>query len=471
MGVNKGDVIGALSTNCLEYFDVYGAAQKGGFIVSPFNVRLQPDELEYLINYSEATTLFVGLGSEEVVSFLISRLPKVKNFISLGRSAPNMIWHGDLLTDYSSEEPDVQVDEDAPFFICYTGGTTGLPKGAVYSQRTSMDNTRTVVIGFGLGPTDKHVLVMPSHHVGGFDGPACHFYVGGSTVIMDMAKPFNPAETLQVIQDEKATGIMVVPTQLMAMINLPDLDRYDISSLKRVFYVGSPIPLEALKKAIKLWGPIFTQGYGQTEAGPNVLYLRSEEHNVLDRPPEEQKVLHSAGRPFIGVRVRIVAEDGTDVEPDEVGEILIQSNHIMNGYWQKPEETATAIVDGWLHTGDMGYYDELGYIYIVDRKKDMIISGGENIYPREVEEIICQHPSVLEAAVIGVPDPYWVERVHAVVVLKRGGSVTAEELVDFCKGRLARYKAPKSVEFAESLPRSSVGKILRRDLRARYQAV
>jgi acyl-CoA synthetase (AMP-forming)/AMP-acid ligase II len=228
--------------------------------------------------------------------------------------------------------------------------------------------------------------------------------------------------------------------------------------------------LEVLKKAIKLWGPIFSQGYGQTEAGPNAVCLRSEEHNILDKPPAEQKVLRSAGRPFIGVHVRIMDEGGKDVEPGEVGEIILQSNHIMKEYWHRPEETARAIVDGWLHTGDMGYYDELGYIYIVDRKKDMIISGGENIYPREVEEILCQHPSVLEAAVVGVPDPYWVERVHALVVLKKGTSVTAKELVDFCKRRIARYKAPKSVEFAESLPRSSVGKILRRDLRARYRA-
>jgi len=228
------------------------------------------------------------------------------------------------------------------------------------------------------------------------------------------------------------------------------------------------MPLEVLKKGMKVFGPIVAQGYGQTESGPNISHLSREDHNVLDRPEKEQRKLRSAGRPDIGVQVRIVDEKGNDVQPGEVGEILARSKHIMVGYWHKPEETNTTLVNGWIHTGDMGYCDEEGYLYIADRKKDMIISGGENVYPREVEEVLYQHPTVLEATVIGVPDPYWVERVHAVVVTKKGASTTAEELTAFCKKHIAGYKTPKTVEFVDSLPKNAAGKILKRELREKY---
>jgi len=204
-----------------------------------------------------------------------------------------------------------------------------------------------------------------------------------------------------------------------------------------------------------------------TESGPVLCYLREEDHQVLDKSPEEQKILLSCGQPCLGVHVRIVNDQGEDVETREVGEIIVQGN-IMLEYWKKPGDTQEVVKEGWLHTGDMGRYDEKGFIYIVDRKKDMIVSGGENIYPREVEEILYQHPAVKEATVIGIPDSYWVERVHALVVLKEGASVTSDELIDFCKKRIARYKAPKSVEFVESLPKTPSGKILKRELRQKY---
>jgi len=469
MGVKKGDVLSILSWNCLEYTYIYGAAMKGGFIASPFNPRLQADELDYLINYSEANTLFVGPELVEMANSLRPRIPKVKNFVSLEGPAPNMICLRDLVASHPSEEPDVQVEEDDPLFIFYTSGTTGIPRGALYDHGRAIDDTRTIVIKLGLQPGDKYIQIMPLFHAGGAKQMWAYFYVAGSSVIMPQ-RSFDPRATLQAIQDEKATDIHIVATHLAVFFTVPDVDKYDLSSLKRMFYAASPMPLELLKKGMEKWGPIFIEAYGSTEDGPSVTTLSRKQHDVLDRPPEEQKVLTSAGFPDIGVHVRIVDDKGNDVEPGEVGEIVVRSKHNMVEWWHKPDQTRETVVDGWVQTGDMGRYDEKGYIYIVDRKRDMICSGGENIYPREIEEVLYQHPSVVEAAVIGVPDPYWVERVHAAVVLKEGATLTAQELIDFCKQRIARYKAPKSLEFVDALPKSPAGKILKRELRETYWA-
>jgi long-chain acyl-CoA synthetase len=465
MDAKKGDVLGILSWSCLQFVEVYGAAMKGGFIASPFNPRLQTNELEYIINYSEANTLFVGPELVEMANSLRPRLPKVRNFISLEGSAPDMIAYQDLLESYPGQEPDAQVDEDDPVCIIYTSGTTGVPRGALYTQRRFVEDAKTLVIDMGLQPGDKRVQITPLFHIAGNTHFRASLYTGGCNIIV---KFFDPAAALQIIQNERATHMDFVPTHLVAMLNLPDLNKYDISSMKFLWYGGSPMPLEVLKKGMKIFGPLFAQGYGQSESGPAISHLSKEDHNVLDRPKKEQEKLVSAGRPDIGVQVRIVDDEDNDVEPSELGEITVRSKHVMAEYWHKPDDTQANIVNGWLHTGDIGYYDEEGYIYIVDRKKDMIISGGENIYPREVEEILYRHPAVLEAAVIGIPDQYWVERVHAVVTTKKGASTTAEEIIAFCKKNLASYKAPKSVEFVDSLPKNPAGKILKRELREKY---
>jgi acyl-CoA synthetase (AMP-forming)/AMP-acid ligase II len=464
MGVKKGDVLGVVSWNCLEYLDVYGAAMKGGFIISPINVRLKTDELEYLINYSKANTLFVGPEMVELVNSLKPRLPNVKNFISFEGQAPRMSCHRDLLAKYSREEPDVQVTEDDPLYIIYTSGTTGVPRGALFTQGGSREDIRTKVLEKALEPGDTYVILIPLFHVIVSEMLAL-FYIGDRSVII---KFFDPAETLKTIQDEKATDIFVVPTHLAAMLALPDVKKYDVSSVKRVSYGGSPIPIELLEKALTVFGPIFVQAYGQSECSI-ITYLRREDHDVLDKSPEEKKILNSCGRPCIDTHLRIVDEKENDVETGEIGEIIVLSKHNMIGFWQKPEDTAATIINDWVHTGDVGYCDEKGYIYIVDRKRDMIISGGENVYSREVETILYQHPAVAECAVIGVPDPYWVEHVHGVVVLKKGATVTPDELIAFCKKRLAGYKAVKSVEIVDALPKNSTGKILKKELRKKWE--
>ena len=464
LGINKGDPIGLLSWNCLEYAIVYGAAMKGGYILSRFNPRLGNEELDYLINYSEVNTLFVGPELSNAVATLKPGLPRVKNYISLEEKSEGMIHLQDLLSSYPTEEPDVEIEEDDPLHIIYTSGTTGTPRGAVYTNRHVWEDTRTYIINTGLQPGDRHIQVSPLFHIAGDTIFRSMMYLGACNIIM---KAFDPAETLRLIQDEKATHVSIVPTHLVAMLALPEVKTYDTSTLIMMWYGGSPMPLEILKRGIETFGPAFGQGYGQTESGPAICHLPREEHTVLGTP--NQKILSSTGQPDVGVQVRIVSENGEDTDTGELGEIIVRSKHIMKEYWKKPEDTATTIVDGWLYTGDIGYYDENGYVYIVDRKKDKIITGGENVFPREVEEIIYRHPDVHEAAVIGVPDPYWIEKVHAVISLKKGATCTAEDLKAFCKKNLAGYKTPKSIEIVDALPKNATGKILKRELRDKYK--
>jgi acyl-CoA synthetase (AMP-forming)/AMP-acid ligase II len=467
-GAKKGDVIGILSWNCLEYADVYGAAMKGGFIASPFNPRLNEDELEYLINYSEASTLFFGPDLHDTIASLRSRLPGVKNYISFGESLPDMLSHQEIIDAYPSHEPDARVTRDDPHLIFYTSGTTGVPRGALYTQSRKLDNTRIKALEMGAKPEDRHVLVLPFFHIGG----DCHvwpfFLVGGCNVIMPQ-KSFDAVAVLEVIQNEKATDIQIVPTQLNSILSCHNLNDYDLSSLNRIYYAASPMPLELLRRGLEVFGPIFSQGYGQTESGPQICALPRKNHQVLDGTAQEQKVLRSCGQPSLGVHVRVVDDQNQDVAPGTIGEIIARSDSLMVEYWNRPDETRDVLVDGWLHTGDLGYYDENGFIYIVDRKKDMIVSGGENVYSREVDDILYRHPAIAEAAVVGIPDPVWVERVHAVVALEAGAVATEEDIIAFCKKHIASYKAPKSVEFVESLPKNPQGKILKKEIRKRYR--
>jgi acyl-CoA synthetase (AMP-forming)/AMP-acid ligase II len=291
--------------------------------------------------------------------------------------------------------------------------------------------------------------------------------MGGCNVLMPRIS-FDLTETLQLITEERITDVHVVPTQLISLLNLPDIGQCKFPCLKRMWYAASPMPTEILKQALSVFGPIFLQGYGQTESGPHTTVLKKADHCCESGSIEDHALLASCGQPCIGVHVRIVDEAGCDVETGKIGEIIIKSRRNMTGYWHKPEETKETIRNGWLYTGDMGYYDERGFIYIADRKKDMIITGGENVYPREVEEVLYKYPAVKEAAVIGVPDPYWVERVHAVVALKKDAQATEEDIISFCRNHIAHYKAPKTVEFMDSLPKSSQGKLLKRELRSKY---
>jgi len=467
LGTQKGEVIGILSWNRLEYPEVFGAAMKGGFILAHFNPRLQAEELIHVINDSEARVVFLGPEFGEIVDRIHERLSKAELFLTFGNAERQMTAYREVLESHSNEEPEPRVREEDPLVIFYTSGTTGIPRGAIYTHRQKMENTYIKALDIGVEFGDRHLVVLPMFHIGGDSHIWPFFLMGGCNVIMPRPS-FDPAEALQMIAEEQITDVHIVPTQLVSLLNLPDIEQYDLHCLKRIWYAASPMPTEVLKRGLSIFGPIFMQGYGQTESGPDVTVLSRANHRYSGESTEAQSVLASCGQPCIRVHVRIVDEAGRDVEAGKIGEIIVESKRIMTEYWRKPDETKETIRDGWLYTGDMGYYDEKGFIYIADRKKDMIITGGENVYPREVEDVLYRHPAVQEAAVIGIPDPYWIEKVCALVVLKENVQAAEEDIISFCKEKIAHYKAPKSVEFVESLPKNPQGKILKKDLRAKY---
>lgn len=462
LGVKKGETIGILSWNTLDITYAFGAAWKGGFISSPFNPRLSSSDLEYVINYSETGVLFVDAEFADVIKQLRPQLTKVKTIITTGKPVAGMPYIQDLIKANSSEEPDVKITETDPMAIIYTSGTTGRPKGALYTHGKMVQNCLVNMAALPVAASDINILALQLFHIASKEFFQVAFFAGATTVLL---KSFDAQVVMQTVQDEKATTVALVPTALASIFNLADFDKYDHSSLRRIAYLGSPMPVALLKKGIEKFGLVFCQQYGQTESGPLISTLKQAEHKVVYGTPEEQKILVSCGRPIAQVHTRIVDENGKDCAPGEVGEIIIQSKEMMLEYWRKPKETGETIIDGWLHTRDLAYFDEKGYMYIADRKQDMIITGGEHVFPREVEEVLYQHPNILEAAVIGVPDAYWVERVHAVIVLKKDCTCTSDEMVEYCKARMSRFKAPKSVEFIEALPKNATGKIMKNELR------
>lgn len=466
--VQKGDIIGILSWNQLEYTEVFGAAMKGGFILAHYNPRLHADELIHVINDSKPRVLFIGPELIETIEGIHGRLPNVETVLALADSAGAFGSYVEFVSVHPTEEPESRVKEDDPLTIFYTSGTTGIPRGAIYIHRQKMENTCMKALEIGVDIGDRHLVILPMFHIGGDSHIWPFFLRGGCNVIMPM--PFKLVDALRTIPEEGITDLHIVPTQLVTMLNIPDIDEYDLHCLKRIWYAASPMPTEVLKRGLSVFGPIFMQGYGQTESGPDITALSRSDHRDSGESTEAQRVLASCGRPCIGVHVRIVDEEGRDVEVGKIGEIVVQSKRTMTGYYHRPEETRDKMRDGWLYTGDLGYYDERGYIYIADRKEYMIITGGENVYPVEVENVLYRHPAVKEVAVIGVPDSYWIERVHALVVLKEGVQAVEEEMIAFCREHIAHYKAPKSIEFVKDLPKNPQGKILKREIRSEYQA-
>jgi acyl-CoA synthetase (AMP-forming)/AMP-acid ligase II len=467
-GLKKGDRIGVLVHNCHQFVEIYFSAAKAGGIFCPYNSHLKQLELKDIINYSKPKFLFVDSDFGEMINVLKAELNTVESVICLQKpSHAFMEDYEEFVAKGEINEPGTRVLEDDVQSIIFTAGTTGKPKGAMRTHRHLLSDAVASAIDLKVGYDERVLITFPMYHVACEDNIVRHSFLP-NTIYIRKEGGFNPAEVLEYISKERISRCQFVPTMIHSLIQTPDVDKYDLSSLKLILYAGSSMPVELLKKALTIFPCGFAQMYGQTESGPFTTVLRPEDH-ILDGTEKSVARLASSGKPALNYEIRIVDENDNDVQNGEVGEIIGRSEAMTIGYWQMPEATAEKLKNGWLHTGDLGKFDEDGYIYIVERKNDMIISGGVNVYPREIEEVLYKHPAVSEVAVIGLPDEHWGEVVKAVIVLKKSASATEAEMIEFCGKHLAGFKKPKTVDFWEELPKSSTGKILKKDMRKHYE--
>ena len=463
LGIQKGDRIAILSQNCHQYRELFWAVAVGGYMIVPVNYRLAPREIAYILNDSEARALLLSDEYSLLIDSMRADLKSVRHFIGIQTHGEWLLDYERLLQKSSAEPPSSLPSAEDLLWLLYTSGTTGRPKGAVHTQRSVTALVDAAVNNFAIDEETQSLVVTPFYALSGGGWDSICSCMGSTTVIL---RNFNPVEMLEVIQNERITDVHLVPVMINFVVNSPDFDQYDISSLKRITYGASPMPPELMKKAMEKIGPIFIQDFGCAEGG--LMTLLPEADHVVDGPPEKTRRLGSCGKGLPELDVRVLDEDGRDAKPGEIGELTVKGDTVMKGYWKMPEATAETLRDGRLHTGDLATVDEEGFIYIVDRKKDMIISGGLNIYPREIEDVLFAHPAILEAAVIGVPDDEWGESVKALVALKPGAECSESELIEHCKSNLGSYKKPKSVEFVDTLPRNPSGKVLKRVLREKY---
>jgi fatty-acyl-CoA synthase len=463
-GFKHGDRIGFLGKNSDHFFEIMYGAMKAGMVMTPVNWRLSPPEMAYIINNAEAPILFVGPEFSPAVRGLALQLPAVRLTVAMeGGEAdwPSYVTWRDAQAD---TPPPTAIQPGVVAVQLYTSGTTGYPKGAMLSHRNLLNLTgakRDVPDWNRWSADDVTLVSMPVFHIAGAGWGMFGVFYGAKNVVM---RDFDPGAVLDFIQNHSVSKCILVPAALQFVVRHPKARQTDFSSLKYMLYGASPIPLELLKECMSVFGCGFVQMYGMTETTGSICVLGPEDHT-----PEGSRRMRSAGKAMEGVAFAILDAAGNHLPPGEIGEIATRSESNMVGYWKMDEATrATISDDNWLRTGDAGYIDEDGYIYIQDRIKDMIISGGENIYPAEVENAVFGHPAVAEVAVIGVPDARWGESVRAIVVRKPGMEVSADEIIAYARERIAAYKAPKAVDFIDTLPRNPSGKILRRQLREPY---
>jgi long-chain acyl-CoA synthetase len=465
IGVQKGDRLAIAQHNCLEYIVVFFAAARVGAALVPLDHRAVPRELSYLLCDSGASVLFIGAGLSEAIKPVRSTLTDVKHFIRVGEGNRFAPGFEEFCSAYPTTEPAVDVNENDLVTLHYTSGTTGRPKGVMMTHRNLVAGMKVMLAALPLTSEDVTLHTSPFSHIAAEWPLLAHCYVGGTNVVM--AKP-NTETILRAIQENRVTTWNTVPTLIQRLLQHPSLNEYDLRSLRWIAYGASPMPVEVIRQAIRDIGDVFAQVYGSTET--YILTLLPKEDHVVEGSADASCRLRSCGKPLPGCMLRVVDASGRDVGTGETGEIVAAGDTVTSGYWNLPEETAQALKDGWFHTGDLASIGEDGYVYIVDRKKEIIISGGENVSPREVEEVIYSHPAVLEAAVIGLPDEKWGEAAKAVVVRKERQIVAAEDIINVCKQNLAGFKVPKSVDFVDSLPRTASGKIARKELRDRFLA-
>jgi fatty-acyl-CoA synthase len=458
LGVQAGDRVAVYATNSMAYLDIWMACGKIGAILQNLNWRLTSAELQGLIQDADPVVLVYSDDFIEQTNQLRPHISGVQHLVAMNRPAQpgDHVFNERDTFPATLSAPRPDLDWDSPWVICYTGGTTGLPKGAILSHGNMTWNSINTVMSWGLDQNDVAILNSPLFHTGGlnvFTLPLVH--CGGANIL---CAGFDADQVFDLIAAGDVTLFFGVPTMFIVMQQHPRWAEADFSRLKLVISGGAPCPMPVFER---FWekGVDFKTGYGLTEAGPNTFWLPAAD---VRRKPG------AVGFPLMHVDVQVVRADGTECDPGEPGELIIRGPHVTPGYWNNPDATAAAIRDGWLHTGDLATCDDEGYYTIVGRLKDMIISGGENVYPAEVESVMYRHPAIKEAALIGVPDAKWGEVGRAVVVTEPGRDLTEAELIDFLRGHLARYKVPKSVKFVESLPKTGAGKIDKKVLVERY---
>ncbi len=466
LGLAQGDVAAVLALNSAAHLVTWLAIPRSGRVLNDLNFRLAPAELQFILADSGARVLILDDMFLDAGRKLAEACESVEHLIyaGVGPATPEgCLSFEELCTSGAGAAP-APVDPDAIAGIFYTGGTTGLPKGAMLTHRNLVHNAKHALICFGYTEDDTYLHAAPMFHLA--DGASTYAltWAGGRHVIQ---RAFEPGAWLRLVAQEKVTQALLVPSMITMVLNHPEIDDHDLSSLVSMIYGASPMPAEVLKTALETLPCGWNQAYGMTEAAPLLTHLSTKDHAVGSHGDERlARRLRSAGRAIVGCEVEVRREDGVTVcDVDEPGEVYARGPNIMKGYWNRDEETSQALVDGWYRSGDAATMDADGYLYIVDRVKDMIVSGGENVYCTEVENAIYQHGAVLECAVFGIPDDRWGEAVRAAVVLKEGASAEATEIIDSCRPLIAGFKLPRSVEFLDALPKSGAGKILKKDLR------
>jgi acyl-CoA synthetase (AMP-forming)/AMP-acid ligase II len=471
LGVAQGDKVAIMALNSMEYVETYYAAAKLGVVFVPLNYRAKQEELTYMCNNSAASVLFVGERYLDLAASIRPQLETVKHIVGIDTKAEGMLHYDELVAKHEPEEIFTDVQDADPTIVIYTSGTTALPKGVVLTYLgMSVYVTNTVEPADPAAENVDVLLVsVPFYHVAGATTMLSSVWGGRKMVILPQ---FDPGAWLQAVQEHGVTHSFVVPTMLKRIMEHPEFPNTDLSSLKLVAYGAAPMPYEVVSHAVQVMPCGLMNAYGQTESTSSLTYLAPDDHQIPSEPgPERDKKLarlRSVGRPMDDITVAIMDPQGEVLGPGQEGEIVAQGPRVMSGYLNREEDTSNAIKGGWLHTGDVGWMDEDGYLYITGRTKDLIIRGGENIAPGEIEGVLQQHPAVEDAAVIGVPDVEWGEEVKAIVVVKPGASTTEEDLTKFVKERLASFKSPKYYTFVDDLPRNYLGKVLKTDLRKQF---